>query len=283
MHCPDLFDAPHILRLGNRLLDLPGPHLMGVLNVTPDSFYDGSRLPTLAAVLQRAEQMLADGAVLLDVGGYSTRPGAAAVPEAEERRRVVPVVAALQRHFPAACVSVDTFRAGVAEAAVGAGAVLVNDASGGGDAAMFATVARLGVAYVLMHTRGTPQTMTELTQYEALIDEVVDFLQQKMYLLRSTGVVDLLVDPGFGFAKTRAQNFEMLARLGDFQALGCPLLVGLSRKSMVWKTLGVTPGEALNGTTVLHTLALQRGVNVLRVHDVKEANQAIQLLKHLPQ
>ncbi|MGB3617943.1 MAG: dihydropteroate synthase [Catalinimonas sp.] len=277
------FEVPRTLRLGDRLLDLRTPRVMGVLNVTPDSFYAGSRLGGVDDVLRSAEAMCAAGATFLDVGGYSTRPGADDVPPDEERARVVPVVEALARRFPDAYVSVDTFRAEVAAAAAAAGATLVNDASGGADPAMFATCARLDVAYVLMHTRGTPRTMQGLTDYDDLAGEVIGFLQRKLYLLREHGVGDVLVDPGFGFAKTRPQNFELLARLEEFQVLGCPLLVGVSRKSMIWKTLGVRPDEALNGTTVLNTLALRSGANVLRTHDVKEASEAITLLSQLPQ
>ncbi|SDL77912.1 dihydropteroate synthase [Catalinimonas alkaloidigena] len=278
-----LFTPPRTLRIHDRLLDLSTPRVMGILNVTQDSFYDQSRYPTVTLALQKAEQMLQQGATFLDVGGYSSRPGADDIPVDEELRRVVPVIEALAQRFPEAVLSVDTFRAAVAERAVEAGAALVNDISGGElDPDMFATVGRLQMPYILMHMRGTPQTMTTLNQYEDLVQELVDFFQEKVYFLRKHLVKDIILDPGFGFAKNRTQNFALLAELDTLKMLELPLLVGLSRKSLIWRTLGIKPEEALNGTTVLHTLALQKGANILRVHDVKEAMEVIQLVNCLP-
>ena len=278
-----LFSPPRTLRIHDQLLDLSAPRVMGILNVTPDSFYAGSQVHTVSQALHKAEKMLREGATFLDVGGYSSRPGADDIPLEEELHRVLPVIEGLVRAFPEAVVSVDTFRASVAAGAVEAGAALVNDISGGElDAEMFATMGRLQVPYVLMHMRGTPRTMTALTQYDDIVQELVDYFQKKVYFLRQYGVKDIILDPGFGFAKNRTQNFALLAGLDALKIVALPLLVGLSRKSLVWRTLGVEPDAALNGTTVLHTLALQKGANILRVHDVKEAIEVIRLLNCLP-
>jgi len=273
-----LFHVNKTLCLRGELVSLAKPKVMGILNVTPDSFYDGGRYTNEDQMLRRAEQMLAEGASFIDIGGYSTRPHAPEISEEEELARVVPAVRALQKAFPKAHISVDTFRSGVARAVVEAGACMINDISGGTlDEKMFETVSQLGVPYVLMHTRGTPQTMMKLTQYQNVVLEVLDELQKKIFQLRNLGQKDILVDVGFGFAKTREQNYEMLENLDYFELLKLPLLVGVSRKSMVHKTLGVTAAEALNGTTVLHTLALTKGASVLRAHDVKEAVESIRL------
>ncbi|WP_184173769.1 dihydropteroate synthase [Rhabdobacter roseus] len=272
-------DSKKTLNLGGQLLDLSIPRVMGIVNVTPDSFYAGSRVAARTdEVIQKVGQMLAEGATMLDVGGYSTRPGAVPVGLEEEWERVEPVVEAIRRYFPEALISVDTFRAEVARWAVERGAHLINDVSGGTlDEAMLDTVARLKVPYVLMHMRGTPQTMAQLTHYDHLVPDVMRELRQKLIQLRQRGVADVLIDPGFGFAKTIPQNFELVRNLAAFQSLGCPLLVGISRKTTIWRTLGITPDEALNGTTVLNTLALQAGASILRVHDVRPAVEAIKL------
>ncbi|GAA4465284.1 dihydropteroate synthase [Nibrella saemangeumensis] len=254
---------------------------MGILNITPDSFYSGSRVGA-EQVVEMAERMLAEGATFLDVGGYSTRPGAAELSADEEADRVLPVIEAILANFPEALISVDTYRASVAQQAVTAGACLVNDVSGGRlDPAMFQTVADLGVPYVLMHMRGTPQTMAQLTQYQDVVTDVIDELQTPLAALRGLGLKDIILDPGFGFAKTPAQNFQLLNQLDAFQVFDEPLLVGLSRKSTIWRTLSITPEEALNGTTVLNTVALLKGAAILRVHDVKEAVEAVQLMAHV--
>ncbi len=252
---------------------------MGILNVTPDSFYDGGKYNQETALIKQAENMLEQGADFMDVGGYSSRPGATDISIEEELSRVIPVIKNLKKEFPAAIISVDTFRSRVAQAAVGEGAELVNDISGGQlDSTMVETVASLGVPYIAMHMRGTPQTMSQLTYYDNLIKEELDYFHQKVDQLKSAGVTDIIIDPGFGFAKTVEQNFELLNQLDGLTVLEKPILVGLSRKSMIWRTLKTTPEAALNGTTVLHTLALLKGASILRVHDVKEAKEVIALV-----
>lgn len=269
------------LNCRGNLLVLDTPVVMGILNITPDSFYAGSRvsLPDTVAV---AERMLADGATLLDVGGYSTRPGAADISPTEEADRVLPVIEAILARFPQALISIDTFRASVARQAVASGACLVNDVAGGTlDPAMFDTVAALEVPYVLMHLRGTPQTMPSFATYDNVVTEVMDELAGRLAELRRLGVADVILDPGFGFAKTPAQNFDLLSRLDAFSFFDEPLLVGLSRKTTIWKTLGISADEALNGTTVLNTVALIKGASILRVHDVREAVEAVKLTRQL--
>lgn len=272
----------HTLNCRGRLVDLTVPAVMGILNVTPDSFFTGSRVAIEKAV-ETAQKMLADGATFLDVGGYSTRPGATDVSPAEEADRVLPVIDAILANFPNALISIDTFRASVARQAVNAGACLINDVSGGTlDLAMFATVASLpGVPYVLMHLRGTPQTMQSLAIYEDVVREVIDELAGQLAALRALGVNDIILDPGFGFAKTPAQNFDLLSNLDAFRLFDEPILVGISRKTTIWKTLGITADEALNGTTVLNTIALLKGAAILRVHDVREAVEAVKLTQQL--
>ena len=275
--------SPH-----GRLLDLRQPQVLGILNLTPDSFYAGSRLglASEAELLRRAEAMLAAGAAALDVGGYSSRPGADDIAPAEEMRRLLPALAALRREFPAAFLSADTFRAAVAAEAVAAGADLVNDIGGGTlDADMLATIARLRVPYCLMHLRGTPQTMRSLAHYpEDLVLTLLRYFRNQLAALRQANgglaLPDVLLDPGFGFAKTPVHNHELLRRLPELAPLGHGLLVGLSRKAMVYKPLGLAPEAALNGTTALHMLALQGGARLLRVHDVPEARQTILLFQN---
>ena len=270
------------LNCRGRLIDLKIPRIMGILNSTPDSFYAGSRIPGIDKALARAEAMLRDGATFLDIGGYSTRPGAAEVSEEEELRRVAPLVEALTAAFPEALLSVDTFRSRVGRAALEAGAALVNDISAGlRDAEMLPLVAEKRVPYIMMHMRGTPADMAGLTEYDDLAGEILFYFSERLAAARALGITDLIADPGFGFAKTRAQNFELLAGLSAFRALGLPLLVGVSRKSMVWKTLGIEPSQALNGTTALHMLALQGGANILRVHDVREASECVRLWEEI--
>ena len=252
---------------------------MGILNLTPDSFFAGSRVESERDLLARAEVMLTAGAAVLDLGAYSTRPGADDIPPEEETRRLLPAVAALRREFPQVFLSADTFRAEVAAAAVEAGADLVNDVGGGTlDAAMFATVGRLRVPYVLMHLRGTPQTMSHLTHYEDdLVLTLLRYFRDRVDALQRAGAVDVVIDPGFGFAKTPAQSHELLRRLPELQALGLPVLAGLSRKRMVYGPLGLGPEAALNGTTALHMVALQGGARLLRAHDVAAARQTVWL------
>ncbi len=254
---------------------------MGILNVTPDSFFDGGRYNHADALLAQAEKMLTDGAAILDIGGASSRPGAAEVSEAEELSRVLPAVEAIARRFPEALLSVDTWRASVAEAAVGAGAHIVNDISAGRfDPAMYPTVARLGVPYILMHMQGAPQTMQQKPNYNDVVTEVLDFFLREIAHLRALGVKDIILDPGFGFGKTVQHNYELLRNLHVFSAVtGLPVLAGVSRKSMISKVLNVPTAQTLNGTTVLHTIALQQGARILRVHDVKEAVEVVQLVR----
>ncbi|WP_317165572.1 dihydropteroate synthase [Nibribacter ruber] len=257
------------------------PLVMGILNATPDSFYANSRVSNLDMTLTRAGQMLADGATFLDIGGYSTRPGAPEVSEQEELDRVLPVIEAVAQAYPEALISVDTFRARVAREAAQKGAHIINDVSGGSlDEGMLETIGRLGIPYILMHMRGTPQTMASYTEYpNGLLEELISYFTEKIARLRALGVKDILLDPGFGFAKTMDQNYFLLNHLRELEMLELPLLIGLSRKGMIYKPLQVTPAEALPGTIVANTLALLNGANILRVHDVKEAAQTIQLVE----
>lgn len=235
-------------------------------------------MKSMDAVVENAGKMQEDGAVLIDIGGYSTRPGAKEVSESEEMDRVVPVIEQLNKYFPELIISVDTFRSEVARQSVLNGAHIINDVAGGLlDDGMFDVVAELGVPYILMHMRGTPQTMNTLTDYDFLVPRILQELQEKLISLRQRGVSDVIIDPGFGFAKTTAQNFALMKDLSEFHELGCPLLVGISRKGMIYNTLKITAEEALNGTTVLNTISLQQGASILRVHDVKPAVEAVKL------
>lgn len=255
---------------------------MGIINVTPDSFYDGGKSFSERDILSQSEKMLEDGATFLDIGGYSTRPNAEEISEEEEIRRVVNSIELILKKFPEALISIDTFRSSVAEKAVRAGAVMVNDVSGGDlDKNMFNTVAKLKVPYILMHMRGTPNTMTKLTDYKNVTLDVLKDLSLKIARGRAAGINDIIIDPGFGFAKNRSQSFELLKNLELFRTFEVPILVGISRKSLVYKSLGTTSHEALNGTTVLNTIALMKGANLLRVHDVKEAVECVKLIENL--
>ncbi len=272
-------EIAHSLKLRDgRLLELSSPKVMGILNITPDSFYDGGKLENEEAIVAQAGRMLEEGASILDVGGQSTRPGAEQVPLEEEIQRVVTSIKAILQEFPQAIISVDTFQSGVVLEAVKAGASIVNDISGGQlDAKMFETVASLKVPYILMHTRGTPQTMKSLTNYDNLVLDLLDYFQARLMELQDLGVNDVVIDLGFGFAKTLDQNYELLGKLSQFHVLGSPILTGVSRKSMIYKLLDSSPQEALNGTTALHILALQQGSRILRVHDVNEAVEAVKI------
>jgi len=266
------------IRTGGRLLSFPPVRVMGILNVTPDSFYAGSRVQDEASLLAQAEKMLREGADILDIGGQSTRPRATRLTAREERKRVLPAIDLLAKRFPQAILSVDTFYAEVAQAAVDHGCQIVNDISAGAlDSEMISCVARMGVPYVVMHMQGTPQDMQDNPHYEDVTREVLDFLIRKIALCREAGIGDIVADPGFCFGKTQTDNYTLLRELSVFKVLQVPLLVGLSRKSMVWRPLSIRPAEALNGTTALHMLALEQGAHILRVHDVAEAVQAIHL------
>lgn len=270
------------LNIGGKLLDLSTPQVMGILNVTPDSFYSGSRVLQVEDAYRKAERMISEGASILDLGGHSTRPGADAVSEEEELKRVLPVVELIQKRFPDTIISIDTFRSTVARQSIAAGAHIINDIAGGNlDANMFETVAALNVPYILMHSRGTPQTMKELNQYDDLVTDVLRELQVKIYQLQQLGVKDIVADMGFGFAKNADQNYVLLNELKAFQVLNVPLLIGVSRKSMIWRKLNITADQSLNGTTVLNTIALMNGAHILRVHDVKEAVEAVKLVQLL--
>lgn len=265
------------------LIDLSTPAVMGILNVTPDSFFDGGKYNEASKLIEKTKLHLQAGAAILDIGAVSTRPKAPGVTEAEEMERLIPAVTLLRAQFPTAVLSVDTYRSSVARAAVDAGADMINDVSGGQlDEQMFATIAELQVPYVLMHMQGTPETMQDAPEYVDVTEEVLSFFIQRLDTLRRIGVHDVIVDPGFGFGKSLEHNYQLLSDLDQFQVLGVPILCGFSRKSMINKVLGTSPEEALNGTTVLNTLALLRGVNILRVHDVKEASEAVKLTAALP-
>jgi dihydropteroate synthase len=266
------------LNAGGKLIDLSTPKVMGIINLTPDSFYAGSRKPAVADALQQAEKMLAEGATFLDLGAYSSRPGADDISVQEETDRLLPVVEAIAAGIPDAVLSIDTFRAAVAEAAVKAGGHAINDISGGQlDADMFATVARLQVPYILMHMKGNPKTMNSLAVYEDFFGEVFDYFTERYQQLKKLGVIDVIIDPGFGFAKKPEQGYGLMRRFAEFNTLGLPILAGISRKKMIYGLLGNTAAEALNGTTVLNTIALTKGANILRVHDVKEAVEAVKI------
>lgn len=260
-------------------MDLCTPKVMGILNVTPDSFYDGGLYNRESDLLKQAEKMILEGADFIDIGGYSSRPKAEDISKEEEWNRVKPAIQSIKKEFPLALLSIDTFRSQVAHQAVSEGCDLINDISAGQlDKDMFHTVAALQVPYVIMHMRGTPQTMTQFTHYDNVVKEIIDYFHAILFQLNQHGIKDVLVDPGFGFAKTIDQNFELLNQLEQLNVLGKPLLIGLSRKSMIWKTLGTTPDHALNGTATLNTIALLKGASILRVHDVKEAKETILLL-----
>lgn len=267
-------------RIGAGMRTLRVPAVMGILNTTPDSFHANSRQATVEAALRTAERMLTEGASLLDIGGASTRPGAVEVPAAEEERRVVPVIKAIADRFPEALLSVDTYRASVARAAVEAGAGVVNDIGAGLlDPALLPTVAALHVPYIAMHMQGTPATMQQDPQYTDVAAEVTLFLSRRYHAAIEAGIADVVLDPGLGFGKSVAHNFTLLHELGRVKALGAPVLVGVSRKRMINATLGIHAAEALNGTTVLNTIALLNGADILRVHDVREAVEAVKLVR----
>lgn len=266
------------LNCKGKLLTITEPVVMGIMNITPDSFYCGSRMQDEDAWVAAADTMLKQGALILDIGGQSTRPGSIAVDAAAEKERVIPAIRTLHQHFPEAILSVDTYHSAVAAAAVQAGASIVNDISAGNmDPNMIPLVAEMQVPYIAMHMKGTPATMEKYAVYEHVAMEVLDYFIAKTQELQKAGIKDIIIDPGFGFSKTVQQNFELLKHLHLLKALEKPLLAGLSRKSTIWKTLDITPDEALNGTTVLNTLALQQGASIIRVHDVKEAVEAVRL------
>ena len=274
---------PKYINVRGRLLDLSVPRVMGIINVTPDSFYRASRFSDDKEILRAATEMIEDGASILDIGGCSTRPGAKEISPDEERIRVLKAVKLISRELPEAVISIDTFRSDIAlEAVNDCGAHIINDVSGGdADPDMFNIVQKLNVPYILMHMKGNPADMQNNPEYDDVVGEIIKFFSIRIVRLHAAGVKDIIIDPGFGFGKTTKHNFDILRRLGDFDVAGLPVLAGVSRKSLIWKTLGITPEEALNGTTVLNSVALLNGADILRVHDVKEAVQAVRLIEQL--
>ena len=265
-----------------KLIDLNSPKVMGIINTTPNSFYAESRKTSEKDILKQVEKMLKDGADFIDVGGYSTPPGAPKVEETEELKRVLPAIENILKQFPETLISIDTFRANVAKKSIEAGAAIINDISAGSlDPEIMKTVAKHQVPYIMMHMRGTPQTMKDLNQYDDLLQDILFYFSEKINAARALGINDLIVDPGFGFAKNIDQNFELLSKMQLFKTLELPLLAGLSRKSLIYKTLKTSAAEALNGTTFLNTIALTKGANILRVHDVKEAVECTKLFAEL--
>ena len=270
------------INCNGKLVDLNTPKVMGVLNITPDSFYDGGRYKDAKSILNQTEKLISEGATFIDIGAYSSRPGADFISENEELQRIVPVVELIQKKNPDVLISVDSFRAKVIRECVSAGAVISNDISAGKlDPDMIKTVGELGVPYIMMHMRGTPQTMKNHTTYQHLINEIYAYFSKQIELARQHNITDIIIDPGFGFAKTLAQNYELLNQMEFFKNLNCPILTGVSRKSMIYKVLGCTANEALNGTTALNMVALMNGACILRVHDVKEAVECIKLFNQL--
>lgn len=276
-------EKPKYINAGGELIDLTIPKVMGIINITPDSFYRESRVSGDKEIIETAMKMIEEGADILDVGGYSSRPSADDITPDEEAERVLNAVKLIRKELPGAVISVDTFRAEIAKEAVSVyGAHIINDISGGvADGKMIEVVAKLGVPYIMMHMKGNPRTMQENPEYDDVVADILLWFGNRIAKLKDAGVKDIIIDPGFGFGKTINHNFEMLQRLGDFAVAGLPVLVGISRKSMIWKSLSVTPSEALNGTSVLHAVALLKGADILRVHDVKEAVQAVQLIQML--
>lgn len=268
----------YTLNCKGRLLVIEKPVVMGILNITPDSFFSGSRVQQLDDILSRAEQMISEGAAILDIGGQSTKPGSDRLTAEEELKRVLPAIQQIKEKFPETFLSIDTYYSTVAKEAVAAGADIINDISAGEmDEKMITTVAALHVPYIAMHMKGTPETMQQKPVYEDVTEEVVDYFIQKLNECKQAGITDIIIDPGFGFGKTIQHNFQLLKKLEAFQIFYVPVLAGLSRKSTIWKTLNITPEEALNGTTVLNSIALTKGASILRVHDVKEAAEVIKL------
>lgn len=275
--------TPLYINVNGRLIDLSEPQVMGILNVTPDSFYAGSRMETEKDIINRLHQITSEGASILDIGAYSSRPDAEHISAEEEMNRLRTGLDLVRKHQPEAVVSVDTFRADVAKMCVEEyGVAIINDISAGHmDPAMFETIAKLSVPYIMMHMQGTPQDMQMNPHYDHLLKEVFLYFAERVQKLRDLGVKDIIIDPGFGFGKTLEHNYELMNHLDEFQLFELPLLVGISRKSMIYKLLGTTPEEALNGTTVLNTLALMKGANILRVHDVKAAKEAVTLVEKM--
>jgi dihydropteroate synthase len=257
---------------------------MGILNVTPDSFYDGGQHFSVNQAIQQCEKMIAEGADIIDIGGQSTRPNSERISATEELKRITPVLESIASHFPDTLISIDTYHSEVAKSAIQMGAHIINDISAGeDDPKMTETVAQLNVPYIIMHKKGSVETMHSSSSYSNVVDEVKKHLQQKVIELNQLGINQIIIDPGFGFSKSKSENFELLNHLDEFKSIGVPVLVGISRKSMIYKTLQISPEDSLNGTTVLNTIALLKGANILRVHDVKACKETIQLVQHINQ
>jgi dihydropteroate synthase len=276
------FSKNRSLNIRGKLLDLSVPKVMGILNVTPDSFYDGGKYDTEDKILRKVTGMVEEGVDIIDIGGMSTRPGSKGVSEKEEINRIIPAIKIIRAHFPGAIISVDTYRANIARKAVEDFSVeIINDISGGGmDKGMFETIADLHVPYIFMHMKGSPLTMQSQTEYNDILTEIIDYFSSRIARLRSLGVADIIIDPGFGFSKTIEQNFYLLNRLETFRIFELPIMAGISRKSMIYRTLKTDASGSLNGTSVLNTVALMQGADILRVHDVKEAVQAVTLMEN---
>jgi len=271
-----------LMNCKGQLIDLSIPKVMGVLNVTPNSFFDGGKYKNEDEILSQVEKMLSEGATFIDIGAYSSKPSAEFVSEQEEIDRIIPAIELILQHLPHALLSIDTFRAEVAKASIESGAAIINDiAAGELDDKMFEVIAKYNVPYIMMHMRGNPQTMQSLTQYDDIVKEMLFYFSEKVKKARNMGINDLILDPGFGFAKTTDQNYEVMQKMELFNLLELPVLAGISRKSMIYKTLGVSAQEALNGTTVLNTIALTKGAKILRVHDVKEAVECVTLFNKM--
>ena len=282
MHKNKTFYQNSTIEIKGKIIGADHPLVMGIINLTPDSFYEGSRKQSENEIIETAAAMLADGADILDLGAYSSRPQAEDISEELEWDRLNSILPKLRTEFPNTILSIDTFRSGIAEKSLSCGADIINDISGGTlDDKMFDIISKWNCPYILMHMRGTPQNMNSLTSYDNLVDEIIKFLYDRTNELKGMGLHKIIVDPGFGFAKNTEQNFELLSRLEELQSLGVPILAGLSRKSMVYKTLGITSEDALNGTTALNMIALLKGAKIIRVHDVKEAVECVKLYSYL--
>ncbi|WP_406843187.1 dihydropteroate synthase [Flavobacterium soyae] len=271
-----------LINCKGELIDLSIPKIMGILNITPNSFFDGGKYKNEDEIISQVDKMLSEGAAFIDIGAYSSKPSAEFVSEQEEIDRIIPVIELILKHFPKALLSIDTFRAEVAKASIEIGAAIINDiAAGELDDKMFEVIAKYNVPYIMMHMRGNPQTMQSLTQYDDIVKEILFYFSEKVKKARSLGINDLILDPGFGFAKTTDQNYEVMQKMELFNLLELPVLAGVSRKSMIYKALNITAQEALNGTTFLNTIALTKGAKILRVHDVKEAVECVALFNKL--
>jgi dihydropteroate synthase len=272
------------MNCNGKLIDLSTPKVMGILNITPNSFYDGGKFDEENKIVMQVEKMISDGATFIDIGAYSSKPNAEFVSEAEEISRIIPVLELILKKFPETIISIDTFRSEVARICIENGAAIINDISAGNlDKKMYETIAKYNIPYIMMHMRGNPQTMQTFVNYENIVKEMLFYFSEKVAKARSFGINDLIIDPGFGFAKTLEQNFEVLQKLELFNILEMPILVGVSRKSMIYKTLQTNAENALNGTTVLNTFALTKGAKILRVHDVKEAVESVTLYNKINQ